>query len=102
MASFTTVSSTIPHDKHQFIKAQRNRVLTPKVVADESMRFLTMNLHHENVAQPRHHHFKVGGYGTRSKTHKGDMNFTTKRGDKDFHRGRKDVRRKRAPYRKKK
>lgn len=102
MSSFHTIASTIPHDRNQFIKAQRNRVLTPKVVADESMKFLTMNLQLENVAQPRHHHFKVGGYGTKSKTHKGDMNFTTKRGDKDYHRDRKDIKRKRTPYRKKK
>jgi len=101
MATFHTISSTIPHDKHQFIKAQRNRVLTPKVVAQESMKFLTMNLQHEGTVKHRHHHFKVGGYGTKSKTHKGDMNFTTKRGDKDFHRSRHDVKKKRAPYRKK-
>lgn len=30
------------------------------------------------------------GKGTASKTHKGDLDFTTKRGDKDFHRGGHD------------
>ena len=102
MASFHTFSSTIPYDKTQYIKAQRSSVLTPQIVDNDSMKFLTMNLQHENVAQPRHVHFKVGGYGTRSRTHKGDMNFTTKRGDKDYHRGRRNVRAKRAPYTKKK
>lgn len=39
--------------------------------------------------------------GAKSKTRKGDMDYTTKRGDKDFHRKGKDVRRARKPYRRK-
>ena len=39
--------------------------------------------------------------GTRSKTHRGRKNYTTKKGDKDFHRGGKDVKRKRKPFEKK-
>ena len=39
--------------------------------------------------------------GTKSKTHKGDKDFTTKKGDKDFHHGGKDVKEKRKPYTKK-
>ena len=35
---------------------------------------------------------------TPSKTHKGGMDFTTKRGDKDFHRKGKDVRKARRPF----
>ena len=102
MAEFHTIQSTLPHDKHQFIKAQRNRVLTPKVVADESRKYMAMNLHLEGKKHQHrtHHHFLVGGYGTKSKTHKGDMNFTTKRGDKDFHRNRHDVKKRRRPYKK--
>ncbi len=38
--------------------------------------------------------------GIKSKTHKGDKDFTTKKGDKDFHEGGKDVKKKRKPYRK--
>ena len=34
---------------------------------------------------------KVGKKGSKSKTHPGDMNFTTKRGDKDHHIGGHDV-----------
>ena len=40
--------------------------------------------------------------GTRSKTHPGRKNFTTKRGNKVFHRRGHYVRLNRAPYRKKK
>ena len=40
--------------------------------------------------------------GAKSKTHKGDKDYTTKRGDKDFHRKGHNVHKKRAPYRKKK
>lgn len=100
MSSFHTIQSTIPYDKLQYVKAQRNRVLTPAIVAQDSMAFLTMNLQHEDVSKHRHHHFKVGGYGTKSKTHKGDKNFTTKKGDKDFHRNRHDIKKKRNPYKK--
>tara|TARA_R110000824_G_scaffold51503_3_gene143645 strand:+ start:28 stop:279 length:252 start_codon:yes stop_codon:yes gene_type:complete len=38
--------------------------------------------------------------GSKSKTRKGDLDYTTKRGDKDFHEGGKDVKRKRKPYKK--
>ena len=34
---------------------------------------------------------KAGHKGAKSKTHKGDMDYTTKRGDKDFHRGGHDL-----------
>ena len=46
---------------------------------------------------------KHGGYrkGSRSKTHKGRKDFTTKRGDKVFHRRGKYVRKSRKPYHKK-
>ncbi len=100
MSAFHTIQSTLPHDKLQYVKAQRKRVLTPAIVAQESMKFLTMNLQHEDISKHRHHHFKVGGYGTKSKTHKGDKNFTTKKGDKDFHRSRHDIKKKRNPYKK--
>jgi len=40
--------------------------------------------------------------GTRSKTHKSRKNYTTKKGDKVFHRKRKYVRKSRKPYSKKK
>ncbi len=45
----------------------------------------------------------IGGYrkGSRSKTHKGRKDFTTKRGDKVFHRRGKYVRKSRKPYHKK-
>ncbi len=36
--------------------------------------------------------------GDKSKTHRGDKDYTTKRGNKDFHRGGHDVKRKRRPY----
>ena len=36
--------------------------------------------------------------GDKSKTHKGDMDYTTKKGNKDFHRGGKDVKLSRRPY----
>ena len=36
--------------------------------------------------------------GDKSKTHRGDMDYTTKRGNKDFHRGGKDVKLSRRPY----
>jgi hypothetical protein len=40
--------------------------------------------------------------GTRSKTHKGRKNYTTKKGSKVFHRKGKYVRKSRRPYSKKK
>ena len=40
------------------------------------------------------------GKGAKSKTRKGDMDYTTKRGDKVFHRKGKDVKMKRKPFRK--
>ena len=39
--------------------------------------------------------------GTRSKTHPGRKNYTTKKGDKVFHRKGKYVRKSRKPYSKK-
>jgi len=45
---------------------------------------------------PKHSESK----GAMSKTHKGDEDYTTKRGDKDFHEGGKDVKKKRAPFKK--
>ncbi len=44
---------------------------------------------------------KAGHKGAKSKTHKGDKDYTTKRGDKDFHRKGKDVKAKRKPFAKK-
>lgn len=38
--------------------------------------------------------------GTRSKTHMGRKNYTTKRGDKVFHRRHHNVRKSSKPYRK--
>ena len=35
---------------------------------------------------------------TKSKTHPGDLNYTTKKGDKDFHESKKDVKKSRKPY----
>ena len=40
--------------------------------------------------------------GAKSKTRPGDKDYTTKKGDKDFHREGKDVKMKRKPYKKKK
>lgn len=40
------------------------------------------------------------GLGSKSKTHRGDMDFTTKRGNKDFHHRHHDVKKSRRPYRK--
>ena len=39
--------------------------------------------------------------GTRSKTHPGRLNYTTKKGDKVFHRRRHYIRKNRRPYTKK-
>ncbi len=36
--------------------------------------------------------------GDKSKTRKGDLDYTTKKGNKDFHRGGKDVKLSRRPY----
>ena len=36
--------------------------------------------------------------GDKSKTHKGDKDYTTKRGDKDYHRGGHDVKGKKNPF----
>ena len=40
----------------------------------------------------------TGKKGSKSKTRKGDKDFTTKKGDKDFHEKGKDVKKKRSPY----
>ena len=40
--------------------------------------------------------------GDPSLTRAGDLDFTTKKGDKDFHRGGKDIKSKRKPFTKKK
>ncbi len=42
-----------------------------------------------------------GKKGDKSKTHKGDKDYTTKRGDKDYHMGGHDVKGKRRPFSKK-
>lgn len=47
----------------------------------------------------RHGRSRRSTKGSRSKTHRGDKNYTTKRGDKDFHRRRHDIRSSRSPYR---
>lgn len=36
--------------------------------------------------------------GDKSKTRKGDKDYTTKRGDKDFHEGGKDIKKGKRPY----
>jgi len=36
--------------------------------------------------------------GSKSKTRPGDLDYTTKKGDKDFHEGGKDVKKKRKPF----
>jgi hypothetical protein len=36
--------------------------------------------------------------GSKSKTRKGDLDYTTKRGDKDFHRKGHDIKGKRKPF----
>lgn len=36
--------------------------------------------------------------GAKSKTHKGDKDYTTKKGDKDFHEDGKDVKKRKKPY----
>ena len=41
---------------------------------------------------------EVGKKGSKSKTHRGDKNCTTKRGYKDYHRGGHDVKGKNKPY----
>ena len=41
---------------------------------------------------------KAGHKGAKSKTHPGDMDYTTKRGDKDFHRRGHDVSLRINPY----
>lgn len=51
--------------------------------------------HLTETARHIHHHYHKGSM---SKTHKGDMDFTTKKGDKDFHRGGQDIVEKNAPY----
>ena len=40
--------------------------------------------------------------GMKSKTHKGDLDYTTKRGDKDYHRGGHDEKEKKKPFSEKK
>lgn len=47
----------------------------------------------------RHRRSRRSTKGSRSKTHRGDKNYTTKRGDKDFHRRHHDIRSSRSPYR---
>ena len=41
---------------------------------------------------------RAGTKGAKSKTRKGDLDFTTKKGDKVFHRGGKDIPMKRRPF----
>ena len=41
---------------------------------------------------------KAGTKGAPSKTRKNDMDYTTKRGDRDFHRGGKDIPMRRQPF----
>ncbi len=36
--------------------------------------------------------------GSKSKTRPGDLDYTTKKGDKDFHQGGKDIKKKKRPY----
>lgn len=43
---------------------------------------------------------RAGTKGAPSKTRKGDLDFTTKRGDKDFHRDHHDILKGRAPFEK--
>lgn len=43
-----------------------------------------------------------GKKGDKSKTDPGDMDYTTKSGDKDFHEDGEDVKKKKRPYKKKK
>tara|TARA_B100000989_G_C19340542_1_gene384781 strand:- start:103 stop:327 length:225 start_codon:yes stop_codon:yes gene_type:complete len=39
--------------------------------------------------------------GTASKTHPGDKNYTTKKGDKDYHEKHHDIKKKHRPFTKK-
>lgn len=58
---------------------------------------LTPLAFHHLTETARHIH-KNFHKGSMSKTHKGDMDFTTKKGDKDFHRDGHDIMEKNAPY----
>ena len=53
-------------------------------------------------ARPARRGFEGGKKGFRkgspSKTRKNDKDFTTKKGNRDFHRGGKDVKMKRLPF----
>jgi len=55
--------------------------------------------HHDDK---KHSKPKKGHKGAKSKTHKGDMDYTTKRGDKDHHIDDHDVKKKKKPFAKKK
>lgn len=50
----------------------------------------------KHTARAIKHYFK----GKKSKTHKGDLDFTTKEGDKDFHEGGHDESKKEHPFEK--
>tara|TARA_R110000782_G_scaffold22367_2_gene59406 strand:+ start:516 stop:809 length:294 start_codon:yes stop_codon:yes gene_type:complete len=95
---FHTIQSSLPYMKDQFIKAQRNGILTPAVVASNNANYLHFPNHENSVRRHRVKHFTVGKKGTKSTSRKGDKNFTTKRGDKDFHRSGHNVKRGRTPY----
>jgi hypothetical protein len=43
---------------------------------------------------------RSGTKGARSKTRRGDLDFTTKSGDRDFHRAHHDILKGRAPFEK--
>ena len=43
---------------------------------------------------------RAGTKGAKSKTRPGDLDYTTKRGDKDFHRDHHDILSGRAPFKK--
>ena len=102
---FTTKGTSRVFDEdHHFIHRDRlpfhHRHLHPQRHHDH--RHHTDREHHLHARHAHHadrrDHFHVGKAGSMSKTHPGDMNFTTKAGDRDYHEDHHDQRRSHDPF----
>ena len=83
----------IPYLSHSFTMVHKKHEAHTKAGAKHIV-VMTEAQHKRHLANPLHRHTK----GTRSVTRPGDMDYTSKRGDRVHHIGGHDVKERRAPF----
>ena len=106
---FTTkASSKVFDEDHHYVHRDRKPFHDTRLHPEKHSRHdakmrrdFTHDPMHESMSE-RRAHGRSSKKGAASKTHKGDKDYTSKRGDKDHHIGGHDVKKSKAPFAKKK